>query len=715
MAVLLFLFTGFAIDGGLLYAQRRLMQNTADTACLAAANSLSLNKINAGSTLAQTAESEAQQVIQNNLGATPGTGVNAPGTLAYTNISEVYAANTGTGTGLTKGIEINGPDVRIALRSPANTFFMRVIGYNTYTVAARAHCDAAAGGGSMPFAVSRWRGYETSGKVNYDGLTTNDTLPQYYRQGATNKVLTVRDILAQEANSIICQPPATTAPSTYCQNWPGYGDPGYPGDPTTGTGLYSAPTSPATKSAPGPETIIAGKGAEPNVGDNTFNGPIVLDFRQTTFPSPLFYNGLEPTTALNKYKDFATQYILGTYPGPWVIPGQEIGYYNGISAGQIEKPFDQRFNKNDVIAVLIYNGTINSDPNFSVTFPAPSDSYASRTAGSFTSGSATCSVPSDEAFDGESSSQTSRKPDAPYKINLKPETYSTFKLRAFISSDDSNTDNWEGSWNGGSYKTFNINGTAPVLSISTSGLNIPFKIRPTNTFDCTDPVTSVTTTYPSRKDGAETIYLEAQDTATGKRRAVYVRLNQDADSNDFFAYFSQVPVVYEPIEQGNSTKAELKLDTVSGSSLDIGSGAGKVHVGTIEWYKASDVTTSIGSGTSLNGVTVDVSNTGSKNELTIDTSSTATTGEEYYIRIPLTYTDTATGKTYTHYAWYYFAVRTPLSNASGIGQFIYALGYASFQITDIGSNYIKGRAISGLARDPSELISGLQPRLLPWQ
>src|SRR5215207_5759982 len=112
MAVVLFLMIGLAIDGGLLYAQRRVMQNTADAACLAAANSLALNRVNSGSTLALTAEGAAQQVIQNNLGTTPGSGVNAPGTLAYTNISDIYSAKAGTSTSLTKGIEINGADVR---------------------------------------------------------------------------------------------------------------------------------------------------------------------------------------------------------------------------------------------------------------------------------------------------------------------------------------------------------------------------------------------------------------------------------------------------------------------------------------------------------------------------------------------------------------------------------------------------------------------------
>src|SRR5262249_40211057 len=153
--------------------------------------------------------------------------------------------------------------------------------------------------------------------------------------------------------------------------------------------------------------------------------------RQTTFPSPKFYNGLEPTTALNKYKDYATRYLLGSYPGPWVIPGQEIAYYNGVSAGQIEKPFDQRYNVGDIVAVLIYNGTINSDPDFSVTFPAASDSYDTRSPGSGPGAPLTCSLGGEE-YDGKATDPKERQDPAAYSIKIAPQTYSTFELRAFI-------------------------------------------------------------------------------------------------------------------------------------------------------------------------------------------------------------------------------------------------------------------------------------------
>ncbi|MBK9710492.1 MAG: hypothetical protein IPO81_04020 [Kouleothrix sp.] len=518
--------------------------------------------------------------------------------------------------------------------------------------------------------------------------------------------MTVRDLLAKESQSIICQSPATN--STNCPNWPGWGSADYPGNPTAGTGLYSDPTVPATEASPGPETFIAGSGAKPNVGDNSFTGPVVLDFRQVTFPSPLFYNGLTPSTALNTYKDFATKYILGTYPGPLVIPGQELAYYNGVSAGQTIKPFDQRYSEGQIVAALMYNGTINTDPDFSVTFPAPSNSQASRPAGTFSSGSATCSVPAGETFDGESGNQTQRLPDAAYKINVLPQTYSNFKLRAFISSDD--PDKWEGAWNGGSALTFNINGAAPAVSISTIGKNLDFNARPTRKFTCTDPLLGTTTDYPSRKDGAQTIYLEVQDTATSKRRAVYAFLDQDADPNDFYAYFSEIPIAYQPLEPGQSSSAELKLEKAgSGSKLDVGNAASQVKVDAINWYSPSDLNSVLTTGTTLNGVTVGVSKQGSKNLLSVSTTNSAVTGKEYYLRIQLSYSG------FKHYVWYYVSVRTQLSNASGISQFVYALGYANFKITDIGSNYIKGRAVSDLKLTPSEIVSGFQPRLLAWQ
>jgi len=170
---LVFAFMGLAIDGGMVYMQRRLMQNTADAACLAAANQLALGQSDAAAT------TRAQAVIADNLGPTgPGTGANAPGTLSYSTIGDIYASDGASGANITRGIEVNGSGVRVAIQSPATTFFLRVIGIQQYTVAARAHCGATDGGGVNPFSVTRWRGFKNNGDIVSGGPSTDQALPQ---------------------------------------------------------------------------------------------------------------------------------------------------------------------------------------------------------------------------------------------------------------------------------------------------------------------------------------------------------------------------------------------------------------------------------------------------------------------------------------------------------------------------------------------------------
>lgn len=696
---LIFITIGLAIDGGMIYVQRRLMQNTADAACLAAANQISLGKEDS------EAQAAAAQVVVNNLG------VNAPGTLSYSTPEELYnnGANVGSGGDLVHGIEITNADVRVALQSPATTFFMRIAGVTDYTVAARARCNAAAAGGGVPFAVARWRGYDTSGDLATDGLTTDQPLPQTYRRGRHLRNMIVRDILE-----------GTSADTGRISQWPGWGTADYPGDPEAGTGLYSQASPAASESDQGYEVVIAGSGASPNVGDTSFSGPIVLDYRQTTYPQPLFYNGLTPDTSLNVYKDFATRYILGTYPGPNVIPGQQIAYYNGISAGLIEKPFDLRYNVGDTVTVLIYNGTIYDSPSFVTTYPSASDSAQSRPGVSYSGDyDAQCVIePSAYIFDGSvayPSGSVSLSP-ASYQLRIEPEVFSRYKLRAFLSTDPANWGAVEGRWNGGSWQPLDINGSAPVESVSTGGETFTFELQQSETIECEytettiDPLTGTATTItntvvlPKRYEGTQTIYLEAQDTNTSKRRARYAFIDMNANNNDFYVYFPG-EIAYQPFEPGRPpVSAEFNIETKGGTSLYLDNPDVDAS---LQWFSAD--LSPIGAPADI---TASVARQGSKNELTIDVGANAQTGKEYYLRIGIEYTQS--GETYTHWAWYYVQVRAPLNNSSSISQFVYALGYATFEITEINSNSIKGRAISGLLR-PEEITAGLQPRLVPWE
>lgn len=689
-ALLVFLTIGLGIDGGMIYAQRRLMQNTADAACLATANKLALGKDDG------TAQAAAAQVVGDNLGA------NMPGTLDYAGASSnlytpvTYASGGSDPVSLVRGILIDNADVRVALQSQANTYFMRVIGIGQYTVSARARCNSTAGGGATPFAVVRWRGFESSTSTDPNdiaaGLSTDKALPQYPPHSSTP--LTVRDILAQSAQSIISQ-------------WPGWGGVGYPGDPAASTALYSSPTYPATESNPGFETVLAGAEANANVPSNTsFSGPVVLDFRQTTFAQPLYYNGLMPNTSLNQYKDFATRYILGSYPGPPVIPGQQIAYYSGVSAGLIEKPFDLRYNVGDIVTTLVYNGTIYDNPSFSTTFPSPAVSSQNRQGDTY---SGTCTIPSGYAFDGSNGSATdqqTRKPAANYKITITPQNYSLFKLRAFFSTDPASWGAMQGRWNGGSWQNLNIAGGAPTMSVSPSGQTIDFDLTPSETAPCTVSTSTLTSTIelPLRKNGAQTIYLEAQDTNTGRRHAVYALLNQwngsAQDTNDFWAYFPG-EIAYDPLQPGQSTSGiPFTIETVGGTDLFVGSGG--VSAG-FDWF-----TTDLAPIAAPSDISVSLDKVGSQNKFKVNVGNSAQTGQEYYVRLAISKSG------YTHYAWYYVQVRPPLNNSSSVTQYVYALGYASFKITYIDSNTLKGRAISGLMK-PEDIKVGLLPRLVPWQ
>jgi hypothetical protein len=700
---LIFAFMGLAIDGGTLYMQRRLMQNTADAACLAAANQLSIGQSDSA------AQSRAEAIIAENLGPSgPGTGANAPGTLSYTNIADTYAANGTTEAQLTRGIEINGASIRVAISSPATTFFLRVIGISDYTVMARARCGSSAGGGVNPFIVARWRGFKQNGDMISGGPSTDIALPQTYAQGRNNPNMIVRDLLQRENQSAISQ-------------WPDWGSNGYPGDPDAGTALYSSPAAGvvATVANPGPETTIAGNDANSNLPSNRgFSGPVVLDFRNVTFPQPLLYNGLSAGQSLQTNTDDIGRYILGNYPGPAVLPGQQLAFFSGVGTAHTVAPFNLRYDVGQIVTTLVYNGTMyDTTQSYTAAFANTTAARRIRDREAFDDDDLSdCSVDSTN-FDGTAANQETRKAPANYLIQVTPQVFSRYTMRALLSTDAVTWGELQGSWNGGGYANFPLI-TSASSSINPGGGTIQLAVQPSTSSDCvlTDPSSTITSTVtlPTRANGAQTIYVELQDQATSRRRATYAFLNMNSDADDFYAY---VPgqLLHQPMQPGDTISVEFMLETVGNSSPIFTSGNGSASVGTIEWYAPDNLSSAIGSGATYNGVQASISTIGNgsnrKTMLNLNIANNAITGREYYLKIPFTYTKG--GETYRHYLWYYVQVRARLNNSQSVNDFVYALGYANFQITYIDTNTIRGRAVSGLLR-PEQLTMGMQPRLLPW-
>lgn len=734
LLAVIFLIIGLGIDGGLLYAQRRLMQNTADAACLAAANQLALGRDEAA------ARASAVTVIEQNLGPTgPGSGANAPGTLSYASIADVYSSNGTSGVGLTRGIELNGPDVRVALSSPAFTYFMRVVAQQNYTASARAHCDATAGAGGTPFAVARWQGFDDKGNQMSSGLSTDVALAS--QVGGSKGAEEVRDVLARSTAAPLASKNSPGA-------WPGWNTADYPGVPGSGTGLYSQPAQPAaappsnqwsqyaTHANPGVEIVIAGQGAASN-GGNGFTGPVLLDIRNITSPNAEFYNQIDPTRASSTNKDFITSNILNGYDGMPVPPGTQLAFTPGVSAGQVEKPFEMRYNPGDVVSMLMFNGTVYADADFTTSFPSNADAEQSRTRSLFSEQNypSNCDIRSfDQAYMHSGSygePAASLSPWAPYRLTVEPfrnrvgkkqDPYAAnFALRAFASVPAGSFNDPEVRWNTGGWGPITPAGfpqSPAVLGAGADPRTFDVLIRQTamaptrcETFDLrvTPPLT-YTLEMPARPvQGAYSFYLEAKDKGTTLRRGQYVFISLNAQNDDYY-FFAPGQVSYTPVELGNKTETrsqEFIIRTVGGTNLRVGSGG--VSTGTITWFDVDEASETITQRAAPpGGISAQFRARNGSNFLDVDVTTAAAEGRAYYLRIPVTYNGA------TRWAWYYLAIMHNTSNSNTLNQYVYTLGYANFVITRITSNEIYGRAISGLLA-PGDVLTGMQPRLIPWE
>lgn len=727
--VAIFMVVGFGIDSGLLYAQRRLMQNTADAACLAASGRLARGQD------AVSARSAAVDVIERNLGPLPGNGANAPGTLRYTAIAEVYSnggANVGAGTGLIRGIELSGPQVRVALESPAFTYFIRLLGQAEYTVAARARCNAMAGGGGSPFAVARYRAYASTGSTTpVSGVSTDVSL-----QGYSN---IVRDVLAQRNSGQITQ-------------WPNWNSVNYPGTPASQTGLYSPASPAATPSSPGFAVPIAGQDATANVsGGNGFRGPVLLDLRNLT-SNPEMYNGLNAQqAAANANKDFITRNILQGYDGPFIPPATQLGFVNGVSAGQVVDPFALRYKVNDIVSVLIYNGTIYGATNFTTSFTSNDNSEVKA---AVPAGFTAAGFPPDCDLNNSTGGGVNAASSYAYagsvvdhdnnSVTLTPMTYSVqvqptasgvnqnsayssnFRMRAFSSVSGAARNDLQVKWDGG-WLSVDTNGISTPSGAfganSTSGRTLNFQVQQSKTGTCTvidtvgtpdptNPITGTVTyndknyTLPLRPAaGANTFYLEAEDVNTGQRRARYALLRMGTGSNDFYAYMPGL-ISYQPVRPGNNTQTVQQEIVMERADTGATIRANQVTA-SFQWFNSS-----LSPIAQPGGLTPQLRQQGQRDYLEIDVASTVATNVSYYLRTAVTFN----GR--THWMWYYLHIQDPLN--SSIDSYVHTIGYANFRITQITSNSIWGEAISGLLLPTSYsdlssgVVAGMTPRLLPW-
>jgi hypothetical protein len=742
-AVTLFLFVGLGIDSGMLYVGRRQLQNVADAACLAATTEISMG----GST--SSARSVANQYIINNIDASARAAFDIPATIDFLN------GQIGTGMGLTRGIEVNGTDVRVAVTFPAFTYFMRLGGIETYMVMARARCDATSGG-IWPVAIVRFPGYDADDQ-RIGIANTGASLPQTYGNGPTPQYLKVRDIL-QAGDGVLNQDGMIGGSGCSVHrnwfDWPSLGS------PTAKTGPYHQPCQAASLAQPGYEVEMAGLNANPNLGNNSYSGPLLLDARQISFTPHLFYNGQSAATSTNAWKETIVKYILTQYPGPDVIPGQQLGVISGVNTGNILDAIDDRYNGNEIVTALVYNGQLYQDPDFKLSVtckpgsfncnnPPSAGKFVYRNAPPSTLFDPQCTSYSGAYFIADGSDPTfaaaNPKPEpAQYVVRLAPVSATnaaatTVELAARLSGENIGGANgagapedfaqlkvrWEwqdasGGWHYAPSASGWQNPDVPVqVDMPVAGTNVTLKVIQSDTEDktCIDPnnpLVPVTFTIPKRVAGAHTIQVTGRSVgaaATSRQHSAYgvlgMRRNLSSPyfaSGDFYFSFIGDPTgAVKNVNPQTTLEAKLQLVDANSPSSDTFSW-GVISSSNLVYYK---------DGARLSGAPAGISaqrdHSGQTPTLKVQVNPATVVPGEYDIDYQVTASSTHSTR---------FHVRVEEALNASIDSWVVALCYANFQITtDLNQNntpnVIKGRAVSGCL-DPGQVTAGLTSRLVGW-
>ena len=327
----LFAAAGLAFDVGRFYAERRFLQNAADAAALAAANSLIQGRTQA------EADTIARAVLASNFAHDPN-GV----TPSLPPVTPVYQSGfAGNPAYLINGILFSGNEVRVAVQNPINYSFGRVVGLTSSTIGGQARAKSIAN--VMPIAVRQF--VYSPGPASSTPVPCNDNQNTFMDFFATADTA----CYGTDTNGSL-----RTDPSAL--------------------GAFD-PVDPGSDSAQhGPVVAILGQGAQPGNGAD-FRGFIALDIRNfATTSSQLYYDGVTSGTNSNTLKALESSWILDRgYKGPGfppVIsppdPNDQVAIMSGNSTGAAIDAVIARYVPGQEILVNVYAGNVMAIPDFTL-------------------------------------------------------------------------------------------------------------------------------------------------------------------------------------------------------------------------------------------------------------------------------------------------------------------------------------------------------------
>jgi hypothetical protein len=454
-------------------------------------------------------------------------------------------------------------------------------------------------------------------------------------------------------------------------------------DPTDPRG-YGGRT-PASLAVPGPAFQMYGPGTQAT--NNSFRGFIALDVRDfTDATSRQYYNGATSTMSSNVLKGHHAAYLSAEtpYPGP-PFPAVEtpptgatqVGILNGVSAAHSTDPFDLKYSVGDRIMFTLYSGTVMAIPDFSIQPPV------------------------EIALPATTSSPT----DGP-SFEVSRNSAFTSLVSFGLAGDAAAADTGHPE-----YDILPDATTTPTTGHMGEATFSPDGFLPATNGSDVDMLDITTNDVP---EGIYIVWLEGNAGAPyyqARRQPVPVVIG------DVDRAFSLTGSVLDGATEvlGGTITLPLRVSTGSGPNAWNG-GSGTATPVELSWDATSFTDCShnpkpLGTGSiSFSATSVmPTSGTGTASTLTIQAGSLASGCYLFPLRAQGVNADGQPVVRIEH-------VQFTVAATAGPSEYVDIIGYAVFEITDVGPNSFSGRAITGIYADPNslELRAAQRPRLIPW-
>jgi len=326
-----------SIDVGRFYAERRFIQTAVDNAALACARSYSQTGNTATAWAAADSTLQDRNLKHNPLGLTITYPAYDASALSY-GYDDNVVADQNLNSGILTVASTSGCRVAITVGVP--TYLIKIVSPALNTISMTTRAYAKSKGGLLPSVVKRY-------------LNPGDTDDNPTDDGSNEFV----DTTAQEFFDSGCHAGSNYLPSCV----------------------------PATTANPGREIVLFGASQKAD-NDSSFRGYIGLDVRNFEDANPPnssnllhdSYNGVAANATVNTLKSFEAAWIGEGYPGPDICIVQtlnflkcgQIAVINGSSSGIFVTYYQQYFKIGDIAMFQLYDGTVKSVPDFTLTPPA---------------------------------------------------------------------------------------------------------------------------------------------------------------------------------------------------------------------------------------------------------------------------------------------------------------------------------------------------------